>query len=375
MKKILFLIITFFVGFKVQALEIKNVYYRKDTGNICDEENKYPIYYMQYNLRHMYFLNLSTEYNLNFEDYYLISFEDSPYTEDIKYFAASDIYSGEKDYNRSIHRLLWERLYPDKKFNMCATYEVERIEKETYYDGVKEKIYSIYEGPTFIKETLYQEENTLYEYEYPYLKYFKIEDSDGLNAVIQNNKLLVSGEIGKYKLVLKRKVSQDGFTDILYTDGTNYLLWYPKVIDKNYEVDIVIGNKTLTLTTQDSDKKILPNICFDINNVNYCSDENGLITLDLLENDVSIKLTNFLEEYEMYEEKIELFQSREHIITLNIKKKDIFEEDKEDIVIVNPIPESKEDIIIEVEDTFYISKILLYILICAVIFLVRFKKM
>ena len=376
MKKIL-LIITFFVGFEVNALEINNMYYRKDYQGICDEENKYPIYVMQYNLRSMYFLNLSTNYNLNFEDYYLIDFESSPYSEDIKYFAASDIYSGENDYNRAIHRLIWERLYPDKNFNMCQHNSIDIKTQEDYYNGVKDKIYSIYEGPKFNSDILYLDENKIYEYEYPYLKYFEISASGDLMTQINDTKLSIAGPVGNHQIKFKRKVSQEGFTDILYTDGTNYLLWYPKVIDKEYIVDVKIGHKEIELLFIDEDKNILNDISFLINEEVYQVNENGKIFINSFDKELNIKLLGENNIYDEYELVLNIEENQNFEIVL--KKKEVIKDTtsinpEENIVIINPEENSKDNIIIEVEDTLSLPKVYLLLIIMGLLHVKFFKN-
>lgn len=304
MKKILFIIVvSFLVGFNVEAYESKNVYYRNDINSFCDEEgNVYRAYVLMYRARPMYFLNMSTDYNLTWSDYYEVSINDTKYPNEIKKYAASGIYSSNKYHNMAIQLLLWQKLYPDKNLKMCKDASFIRAYIKESQDIVK----SILNGPTFEAE-ITQEINETKEYEYTYLNYFTLIDSDDLVIKIDGSKIQITGaKPGEYEVIFKRKQLTDTHDDMILTDGTNYLLVYPSVTDEEYKVRVVIKDNSI-------------------------NDEiTGEITPD-----------------ETVTEELDA---------------PVKEEKQDEIVVVDPDVSDDESIIIELEDTFYISSLVFVIL-------------
>ena len=358
MKKIVFYLVVLSIPFKVDALEMKNFYYRADSDRVCDEVNSYPIYIMQYKGDTMYFLNPSVNYNLNFEDYEPVSFEDSSIPENIQYFSGSNIVFGGSTRTRAIHRILWERLYPDKKFHMCYG----SAKEETYYQDLRKIIYEVYEGPEFAQKILCQDHGKEYEYEYEYLNYFEIKSSDGIDAIIENNILKIKGESGKYQIILKRKGAAENDRDLLFTDGTNYLLWFPAVNNQEYVLNVVIKSQEVTFVVKDDKGNVLNDTCFLINDENLCTNDNGQIYYNPQEEIIVTQLNNHLDIYENYN-NIWIAKNNNYyfeIILINKSeeepKENIFTsiesnepEIKDDIVIIEP--NEKESVIIEVKDT------------------------
>lgn len=373
MKKLFWVVVTFLVGFSLDVYAIDNTYYQIDRGNLCSGDETYPVYMMSHQMRSMFFLNYSQSYNLNFEDYYEIPFEDSPYDVKIGYLASTLISHTSEYYTRSIHRILWENLYPDKEFNLCGP----GTWKEKYYYEIRDSIYKLNTGPDFIKEIVYQDEDKTYEYTSDYLDRFNIISSyENLSAKIENNILKVAGKNGKYDLVFKRNdFSQKGSK--LFTDGTNYLLWNPIVPNKEYVMHIVIGNSTKKHTVSNENGELLKEICFEILESKYCSDDNGIIQLDTYNEEYNIKLISHLDMFEPYWAKL---HENENVI-LKLKKIENFEEENNqqkedkvnDVFIVDNNTSFKEQVVIEVKDTFYLSKNLVYFLLFGGLF-VLFKK-
>lgn len=385
MKKIFFLVVTFLVGLNVvNALD--NTSYVINQYSICDNDNnKYPIYSIWVNGRYAYFLTLSKSYNLNFKEYYPVDFKNSPFSEDIKYYNSAYIYDylTSPYFISSVHRVIWERLYPDKNFNMCNSL----LEREPIYQQIKKKIYDIKNGPNFILNTAIQLPGEVYEYEDENLKKFYVYDSNGLNITLEENKLLISGDEGIYKVRLKRNSIKNQSDPALYTDGINYLLFFDDVIDEEYIFNIEISYPKYELIIKDEENNPLSNKCFNIEDKVYCSNEYGIVSFSSQSSNVCIKFMNDSDLYKDYFSPVDLLSNNE--ITL-LKHEIIIPDDyqeeneltKDDSNISEDIPwipendenfeidtnvqeETKENEInrlpdeekieIEVEDTFSIS--------------------
>lgn len=375
MKKLLFVLIVVFMIDNVDVFAISDVFYKNDYGSLCSGDEKYPVYLMDYRSRPLFFLNYSETYNMNFEDYYEIPFEESPFPEQIKKMAASRLTYTNDYYNRSVHRIIWEFLYPEKSFNMCGP----GTWKEDYYYELRDGMLDINDGPEFIKDIQYQETNKLYEYEDEYLNWFFIEDSNGLEALIENNILKVSGEAGEYNLVLKRKNNDKVTGDKLFTDGTNYLLWYPNVPEDEYIMKVVIGQKKYKINVQNELEESLSNICFTILKNEYCSNENGEIIVETYKEEYEINYDG--NDYENFYQKIDKNSSEELTIVLKNKKEELIQDDEtkeitinyNEIVVVHP--DSKEEqIVIEVKDTLEITKFMKKLLLFIGAIFAKFKK-
>ncbi|MBE6148710.1 MAG: hypothetical protein E7167_04425 [Firmicutes bacterium] len=376
MRKLIFLLIIFLVGFYEDVFALEGVFYKNDYGNLCSENETYPVYIMQYQSRSMFFLNYSENYNLNFNEYYEVPFEESQFPVQIKKLASSRLTYTNDYYNRSVHRIIWEYLYPDMSFNMCSPAN----RKEKYYYELRDGINAINDGPEFIKEIKYQDVNQTYEYEDPYLSWFYIENADGLEASIQDNVLKVSGQAGEYKLKLKRVNDDTVEGDKLFTDGTNYLLWYPDVPDDDYIMTIIIGLRSDLLKIYDDKGEKALGVCFTIFEKEYCSNENGEIVVETFEDEYEVKLVNN-DHYEDLSEKINVFNSNKLNITVKSKIKtstpgesyDEIIEEENDIVIVHPDSNEKQ-VIIEVEDTFIVNNIIEKLFLLLGIIYAKFKN-
>jgi len=381
-KKIIFLLLTFAVGFykNVQALDRSRVSFRSTAYMICDDQNNaYPTYFIQYGFRDAFFLNVAKEYNTNWDDYHLISFEESPFPEEIQYLTPSNIYFSDSDYRRWAHRLLWEKLYPEMTFKYC----IKNLESELNYQKYKEKIYDIYDGPEFIKKTVYQNPGELYEYTDEYLSFFEIDASEELQAFIENNSLKVVGDKGAHQLILKRREPTPAYTNNLYTDGTNYLLHYPSTRAKEYILNVVVGQKNLKLAISDERLKKLSDVCIKVNEEQYCSNEEGLINYQTFEESINIEMEGNLD-YEDLAKEITI--NNQETIQITLKDRIIANEDQEvkidetplekeepiidepiieknEIVVVNPDDvEEEKQVIIEVKDTLVGSVVIIFLL-------------
>lgn len=358
MKKILFAVLLFMTTMQVFAMERNAVNYEQDFINICDSDgNVYPIYKLQYLTQPMYFLNLSNNYNLNFEDYHEISFSDSPYPKEIMEYSGTDLY-GDEYFNLGIYSLLWERLYPEKEFQLCQ----KNSESNQKIQSVKDMVNIVVNGP-LSEEKIILAEKEKYVYQNPYYGYFELLSAGGLDISDINSIISFSAPKGIYEIVYQRK--QAGFDNgpSLYTDGENYLLVNTKITSKVFKYQVIVGYKQLNIKVVDKNQNVLPDMCFNIEDNNYCSDSNGNITAYLDDDKYWISGCN--EGYEDYEKEVEVNDDLNLEITLNKKQEDIptiepeIPEDRNEATIEIPdvpLPEiTEEKVPIKLPDTFTIS--------------------
>lgn len=324
MKKVFFIIICSLL-FVSNVNCLNKVNYYKDQTTICDEEgNTAWVYKIYYNNRSLYFLNFSNNYNLNFEDYYEIDFEDSPYSKDLEKYVSKGI-AGDSYYNRTLHVLLWESIYPDKKFDSCRNlvFDTEGLNhmKNTYLDVIN-----------FPLKEININKDEVYEIVYDGLKYYEIVESNNLDILIEESSLKIKGEPGKYNIIFKRKNSSAYEGSHLYTDGVNYLISSSSIPDTKYEVGVLIGYKNVSLYVKDSAGP-LENACFIIDGNEHCSSQDGIITFMTNNDNYEIKPIN-LDSYDF------TFHNNEIILKEKKKTNEVVQDENSSEVIEIPLEDT-----------------------------------
>lgn len=234
--------------------------------SICMDDESYVIKKITGQNGNIYFLNPSHNYNYFFADYHSIAWEDSPFNQKVaEYVAYYHKFNTKSYYYEATVRKLWEVLYPGRSPHFCMT----TPSLESAMTESEDVMANIEDGPDFMKSSHYLQENAEAVFTDAYLDNFYISSSDGLDAQIEDNQMIVKAKSpGKYDVILKRRAN--GFRAAeLYTDGTNYLISSGAFPEKEYQATFYVGYKKFLFIPRDASGAVLKKTNFTIYKDNH----------------------------------------------------------------------------------------------------------
>ena len=202
------------------SFELKNTNYA-----ICDEDDTlYPIHYLTYKNSPVYFLNLNDNYNYALGTYHeYIEVDDAFFLSEYLWAYPVVNFQTYYDYHMQFNtRLLWEDLYYEKTFNFCNEEEEVLERKEEEYQLVKNRVNKVLEGIDILNEDHIQYQGQSVIYTDDLLQFYTLVNDNGLDVVMDDNSITITGDVGEYFLDFYLKDNYVG-NELTFTDGKNRL--------------------------------------------------------------------------------------------------------------------------------------------------------